>query len=269
MSDRINHDLQQQYKDSANLNARAALHRDFSTNKTGWFNWLFDLYAIPDHARILELGCGPALFWQANLTRVPDHWEVTLTDFSDGMLADAQRNLGDSAGRFSFRQVNAQHIPFEDDSFDVVVANHMLYHVPNRQQAYVEITRVLKLGGLFYAATNGPRHLMELGDILLEAFPEQQEDVLLLYNPHRLDFRLDNGADELTAWFTTVERHDYEDSLHVTAIEPVVDYLLSMPPRNVDMTEARTQLRAVVEKRMAQSGALDIQKHTGTFICRK
>lgn len=57
--------------------------------------------------------------------------------------------------RFNFKIVNAESIPFEEESFDVVIANHMLYHVPNINKALKEINRVLKSEGILFASTVG------------------------------------------------------------------------------------------------------------------
>src|SRR5262245_8596909 len=82
--------LKEQYRDASNLSARAQLHARFSTDRRGWFPWLFDRIELPTHARVLELGCGPGWFWWENRDRIAPGWEVTLTDFSPGMLDEAR-----------------------------------------------------------------------------------------------------------------------------------------------------------------------------------
>ena len=85
-----NYLLQQQYKDASNLNARVRLHARFSTNPYHWFLWIFDQFKIPGQARVLELGCGPADLWRMNLERIPPGWDITLSDFSSGMVDQAR-----------------------------------------------------------------------------------------------------------------------------------------------------------------------------------
>jgi hypothetical protein len=48
-----------QYKDDSNLSTRIRIHVNFSTNKYGWFPWVFDQFDFPGRVQILELGCGP------------------------------------------------------------------------------------------------------------------------------------------------------------------------------------------------------------------
>src|SRR4051794_33286592 len=85
--------LSQQYNNASNLEARIALHARFSTNTYGWFRWLFDHIHLPPHSRILELGCGTGRLWLESADRIPEGWNVTLSDFSPGMGQEAQQNL--------------------------------------------------------------------------------------------------------------------------------------------------------------------------------
>src|SRR4051812_26542914 len=142
----------EQYADGTNLRSRMALHQRFSVNQYPFQRWVLDQLALPAHGRILELGCGPGQLWQQNADRIPAGWRVTLSDFSLGMVREARAGLG-AAGAFSFANLDAQVLPFGNAVFDAVVANHMLYHLPDRAQAYGEICRVLRPGGHFFAAT--------------------------------------------------------------------------------------------------------------------
>jgi SAM-dependent methyltransferase len=106
--------LAKQYRDGTNLNARILLHMKFSTNPYGWFGWVFDQFNLPAQGRILELGCGAGTLWMDNLERIPPGWEIILSDFSDGMLNQAQANLSQKRS-FFFKQVDARStpLPFE------------------------------------------------------------------------------------------------------------------------------------------------------------
>ena len=136
-----------QYYDSQNLNARINLHRRFSTNNQDWFRWVFDQFALPTPAQILELGCGSGLLWKMNLDRIPIGYQVFLSDFSPGMIFQARLNIGTASGAFCYSVLDAQSVPYSAVCFDLVIANHMLYHIPNRSLALNEIHRVLKPGG--------------------------------------------------------------------------------------------------------------------------
>jgi SAM-dependent methyltransferase len=136
--------LQTHYKDASRLDARMQLHAKYSTNTQGFHTWAFAHLRLPPTCQVLEVGCGAGQLWLENRQRIPTGWDVTLSDLSAGMLATAQHQLSPYGHTFRFVVQDAQALPFADRSFDAVIANHMLYHVPNRPAAYAEFCRVLQ-----------------------------------------------------------------------------------------------------------------------------
>ena len=249
--------LSQQYHNASNLEARIALHTRFSTNTYGYYSWIFDHLDLPPHSRVLELGCGTGRLWLENKDRIPKGWNVTLSDFSSGMLQEAQQNLRDSQRAFAFAVIDAQVIlPYEDERFDGVIANHMLYHVPDRPKALAEIRRVLRPGGKLFAATNGEAHLRELNRFV----PERETDF-----GREHGFNLENGRDELAPWFSTIILHRYEDALVITEAEPLIAYFLSTRIASALDDEARADLARRVEQDLAAHGAIHVTKDMGLF----
>src|SRR5581483_3702094 len=102
--------------------------------------------------------------WRGNLDRLPPSCDVVASDYSPGMAAEAGAALDDA--RFAMLATDAQALPFGDATFDAVVANHMLYHVPDLDAALSEFSRVLRPQGRLVAATNGRGHFKEVRDIL-------------------------------------------------------------------------------------------------------
>ncbi len=265
----------QQYASDANLNARIALHRRFSTNPQGWYAWYFEQLDLPPRARLLEVGCGPARLWQENLARLPAGWELTLSDLSLGMLRSAERNLASAAGRFTFRVLDVQLLPYDNDHFDAVLANHMLYHVPNLRRALLEIHRVLKPGGRLYAATNGEQHMAALDALGLELAARLGFTLDEGFLSRNLRFSLENGAAHLREFFPAVERRDYLDALEITQARPLAAYLLSTTsaPERLDAAfrkQMETRMVSLLRQELnARGGVLRVEKSTGLFIARK
>ena len=121
------------------------------------------------------------------------------------MLQEAQRNLRDSSPSFTFQIVDAQSIPFETARFDTVIANNMLYHVPDRQRALQILHRILKLDGRFYASTFGQASFSAMRRLI------NCDNTNLWAEP--LGFSLENGAEQLSPWFAHVELYPLEDTL--------------------------------------------------------
>lgn len=257
--------LTEQYRNASNLSARARLHERFGTNPQTWHRWYFEQLELPENARILELGCGPGWLWWENRERVRPVWEVLLTDFSPGMLDEARRNLSGLGRPPRFECVDAQAIPFADASCDAVLANHMLYHVPDRQRAFAEIRRVLKPDGCLYAATNGVRHLREISELVRAVLPNGDPEQISM---HASEFALENGAEQLAPHFSDVRMVPYEDSLRVTEVEPLLEYVLSLPVSKAVGAEQIEQLRSLITAQVAERGYLHIGKAVGVFQAR-
>ncbi len=249
-----------QYKDASNLDARLEIHRRFSTNPYGWFNWIFDTLAkLPKEANVLELGTGSGALWINIADKIPVKWNITLSDLSQGMLDAAWRNLAVTGRNFKFEQIDAQEIPYPDETFDIVIANHMLYHVPDREKALSEIKRVLKKGGHLIATTVGENHMLEITDWL------QRTDKDNDFSPFTLPFTLENGEAQLEKYFEKVKVSCYEDNLHVTEIEPLIIYLRSAIRASEVSEDELAKVRTELEKELKQNGRIFISKDSGLF----
>jgi ubiquinone/menaquinone biosynthesis C-methylase UbiE len=130
-----------QYRDSANLGDRVTLHDRFSTNREGWFPWLFARLGLESGERVLEVGGGPGWLWLRGPPAPPPGIDLVMSDLSAGMAREARGNLAGRVERLRVCVLDARQIPFPDASFDVALANHMLYHVPDRPRALAEIAR--------------------------------------------------------------------------------------------------------------------------------
>jgi ubiquinone/menaquinone biosynthesis C-methylase UbiE len=254
---------QSQYKNSSNLDARIAIHKRFSTNPYGWTNWVFDqLAGLPAGSNILELGCGTGELWKECADRIPENWALTLTDLSDGMLDAAWRNLIFLKRGIKFEKVDAQSIPYSDKTFDVVIANHMLYHVPDRKKALAEIRRVLKDDGVLFATTVGETHLHEVYKWISHVSGGAQGMFLL-------QFTLENGKEQLRDYFSHVELSRYLDSLRVTDMEVLMAYVRSMGSFKGLSEDEFCKLERDLTEIMEKNGEIVISKDSGLFKALK
>jgi ubiquinone/menaquinone biosynthesis C-methylase UbiE len=130
-----------QYSTAKNLNTRGLLHQLYSVNILGWPNWVFQNYDLKPKQFILELGCGNGGNLSTNINKIPADVQIVLSDLSEGMLETSKRNLN-GLNNIEYKIIDAQNICYNDNTFGVVIANHMLYHVPNRKKALREISRV-------------------------------------------------------------------------------------------------------------------------------
>jgi ubiquinone/menaquinone biosynthesis C-methylase UbiE len=253
--------LAEQYKTPANLQARISLHERFSTNRGG-FGWQFDQLEIPPEAAILELGCGPARFWRFNADRIAPGWRITLTDFSAGMVTTARQNTAQLHGQFGYAVVNAADISFAGQSFDAVMANHMLYHLPDasaRLRALAGMRRVLKPGGRFYATTNGIGHMRELVELV-----RQFDASIPFMLPIIQNFSLESGPAQVAHYLGEVTVRRFPDSLIVDDAQALIDYILSSSTVFTLPAVRKAALANFVRQWLADhDGVMHIQKDMG------
>jgi ubiquinone/menaquinone biosynthesis C-methylase UbiE len=255
---------QHQYKDPTNLHARVSLHAKYSRAEP-WFPWLAERIEWPDNGEVVEVGCGSGLLW-ANIASLVPPLRLTLTDLSEGMVDAAVAALAGLAGTPGLRitqtrACDAQHLPFADASFDVAVANHMLYHVPDPAAAVAELARVLRPDGVLLAATNGPQHLRAVSEIQAEVYGT---------SPLRLAgrrFGKANGASILRASFGSVRWDDHPGTLECDDPEDVYAFIASTAVAQESSPQKLHQLRKVIGERFAAGGGmLRTPVESGAFV---
>lgn len=251
-------EIVKQYQTAQNLNIRISIHEKYSMNKQPFGDWIFSHYEIKSGYRILELGCGTGDMWRGKVDILDPASHLTLTDFSSGMLDSAMKNTGEYQN-VDFRVVDIQSIPYEDHCFDMVIANMMLYHVPDLHKGLSEVRRVLKPNGKFYCATYGEHGIMEFVNDTLREYSVSGEI--------GRTFTLQNGSKILGVHFRDVQMYTRVDGLAVTCIDDFVDYVLSLSSLTGISELSRDLLRSAFEKKMID-GILYVPKEYGMFICK-
>lgn len=95
---------------------------------------------------VLEIAAGPGLLAKAV---APAAKTMTATDYSEGMIREAKK--GKYAPNLRFEVADALNLPYQDDSFDVVIIANALHIVPDPEKVLSEINRVLHPGGILIA----------------------------------------------------------------------------------------------------------------------
>ena len=259
--------LSSQYKNASNLSARIALHSMYSVNKKGWFVWLFEQLKLMPDTDVLEIGCGDGTLWTQN-RRLPRDIRIVLTDISEGMVRDARRAIGQDnlPGRpFTFAAFDCASIPFPDESFDLVVANHVLFYCADIERVLREVFRVLKKGGRFVCSAYGSDHMQEITSLV------QEFDSHIVLSADRLydRFGLDNGEAILSPVFgDRIKLSRYDDALVVDEARPLIEYILSCHGnQNSYIVDRYHEFQSFVEDKVR--GGFRITKDAGIFICRR
>jgi ubiquinone/menaquinone biosynthesis C-methylase UbiE len=166
------------------------------------------------YATALELGCGTG-FFLLNLKQAGVIDAGHVTDISPGMVAVAQRNARGLGFEVEGRVADAERLPYDDDTFDLVVGHAVLHHIPDVEQSLREVIRVLKPGGRFVFAGEPTQY----GDLVARRLS-------------RLTWKAAQVAGKLPALSDWVKpKADLDASSEAAALESMVDIHTFAPAR--------------------------------------
>jgi len=254
--------VKEQYKSAENFNLRTKLH-SYNINKTDWNNWCFNQMKFPSKARVLELGCGTGELWLKNKESVNSEWNITLSDFSASMLQNAKEKLEQN---FIYKEIDAQNIPYEDESFDIVIARHMLYLVPDIEKALSEIKRVLAKDGIFYITANSCEAMKELNNLI-----EKFDSTLELHNNGMCyRFQFENGQALLEKYFSKVNVEVLEGKIVTSDMDAIVSYKASsIKGTSVLVGKKKDDFRRYIEDYIKKNGDISITTKACIFKVKK
>jgi SAM-dependent methyltransferase len=255
---------EKQYSDSRKLAARARLNSEYTIAEIGWFPWVARQLPLKAGNSILDVGCGPGWFWAATANELPEKLELTLSDLSPGMVQEAvERCRPLPFETVTGRQADATTLPFEDGSFDAVIAMHMFYHLADPSKGIAEMHRVLKPGGFLAVTTNGAGNMRKMYE-LTTVFGSPP------FDPAGAAFGYHAAERLMQAQFGNVAMTQHPARLRVTEPEDVFLALTSYPPGDeADEAQVAAFRDAITEAFQAGNGVLEVEKESGLFISRK
>lgn len=213
--------------------------------------------------QILEIGCRSGALCHENIDKIPANIDITLSDISEGMVRDIKRSF-DNDRRFEFNSFDCHKIPYANDYFDVVIANHVLFYCKDIPKVCHEVRRVLKKGaGIFICSTYGSAHMQEITQLV------QPFDNRIVLSGEKLyeKFGLDNGETILSQCFNFVERIDYDDEIVISNAVPLIEYILSCHGnQNQYILDRYNDFKDFVEKTVKDN--FHITKSAGIFVCK-
>jgi SAM-dependent methyltransferase len=247
------------------LRVRYRTHELYSQPQIDFPQWVVDSFRWRGDERVLDAGSGPGVYFNLVQERIP-RGALTAGDLSWGMARRASDTLS------GVINLDAERLPFADGSFDVVLANHMLYHVANVEETLAEIRRVLRPHGSLIAATNSAETMPEFDTLARRActllgYPKHR------FQPQHVKFALENGTGLLSRHFRAVARYDCPSAFHFTEVEPVLAYLNSLRPlHSFELPEEISweDFMDVMEKQITRLirhfGELQVHKLAGVLI---
>ena len=266
----------QAYGDSGNLQARSDIY-SYQQPLVDLQGWVIDHVTWRGDERVLDVGCGPGSY----LKRLAERPGLRLSgfDLSRGMLVDLAQSWTPDMLPPGRAVADIQTLPLLDATQDVVLATHMLYHVPDIACAAHELRRVLRPGGLLLAVTNAAEHTRELFELYGSALQNLGVDDTIVaqskYSPSSLRFARENGAALLRSAFEDIVRHDKNSQLIVRDPEPVLRYLTSTRasreptlPDGITWNDVMIEAERIVNNTILEQGMFRVRTAVSLFVCR-
>ena len=255
-----------QYSNEHRLNARIQIYR-YGENKVNLREWTFKHLDFSNVKDVLELGAGNGLFWKTNIGNIPKDIRIVLTDVSQGMLDAAGDSLKPFRRCFEYALIDAdKEMPYPENSFQMIIANHMLYHVKELTQTLTDINRVLTPDGAAYATTLSRQNTRELIKLALGFDRRLWFDNLTIRS-----FNMENGRSMISNHFDNVEEFVYQNNIIVNNPEPLILYLASgYSDALLDiLVEKLDDFRLYLRGYLRKNGPLRITNNTVLYKFRK
>lgn len=261
-----------QYKNDDNLKKRISIH-DYSTAETEWFHWLFEKEKISKGMKILDIGCGNATFWKRVADLLPENLEIHLVDYSDGMLSCARGVVTEILDKYPEKNLqfviekrDATDFSYPTSGFDLIMANHMLYHVEreSRLKLYPRIKSLLSEHGRFSCTLIGQTHMRELHDFVAEYYPK------IKFPSGGFDIWLETAKDELNRFFCVQSVEEHKNDLYVPDEELIFNYVASYSDEAKELiSRDKEAFYERVHSKMDEDGNMFIHKSTGLIVCNR
>ena len=164
-----------------------------------------------------------------------------------------------------FEVADIEQLPYDDNTFDLVMAHHVIYHAADKDKAISELKRVVKSDGFVSITTNSEKHMLNVYTIAhsidanfsmvrnIDGFTEEDADILL------------------KKYFPNISKEIYEDMLEVDDLEFMIEYIKSTTePRKMNLREDfYDKYSEIVKHDIDEKGHFDILKRSPLFICKK
>ncbi len=264
--------VKRQYATDEKLRLRHDTHNRYTLPKKDFIEWAVQMLNLEGHESILDVGSGPGLYYPHIKDMYPNARYMGV-DFMPTMLESHTQYGGES---YRLACADVERLPFADEQFDVVMANHMLYHVENVEEAIAEMKRVLKPGGILMAATNSQNTMQEMQILMRRAIVLLTRQGAAMVRPPSLPsdhFSLENGTRFLSRHFNAVVRYDLPGHLAFKEVDPPIAYLESsrelremMLPSDVQWDDVMMIMRQQIGQLIKHMGELMISKLPGLLI---
>ncbi|HEY1294555.1 MAG TPA: class I SAM-dependent methyltransferase [Chloroflexota bacterium] len=263
--------LRDQYATPEKLDIRIQAHQRYSERPDDYLDWVLNHLDPRPGESVVDVGCGRGSY---HMPLVKRGVRVILAlDTSPGMVSTSQQQAIAHGLPVVAIEASAERIPVTDASYDLGMANHVLFHVADVAAALRELRRVLKDGGRAVLTTAGADSAARLESLHCDAARrlgyQPAGRVIERFNMDHLDL--------VRSVFPTTQRYIRDDAFVFPSTELTLRYYASgmidaIENRPVDNGHREPLMRLVgeaVDAIIAREGVFRDPKPAGCFVVTK
>lgn len=267
------------YGEADDLGTRIYIHKNYSKSGLDWDDWVISRLPARSFVNVLDLGCGNGRFIFSLLDRKIGN-NFTGIDISESNIDFAKSELlRYNNTNVVFRIENVEEYRFEQSGYDLIMCNHMLWHMKKLSEFLGKISVTLCPEGILLITTNSAGYMRKMYDLHLESagylgFPEN----ILKQNFFNNSFSVENGYEILSGYFRNIKKNVLKDELEFSELTPFMKYYMTFLKsqmkifKNIDENlwiELIKLISSKVENEIKTKGKFIINKTSGAFIANK
>jgi ubiquinone/menaquinone biosynthesis C-methylase UbiE len=262
--------LRDQYGTTHKLDARIEAHQRYSERPDDYLDWILDRLDPQPGDLAIDVGCGKGSYHPRLVARGVR--AILGLDASSAMVAATQRQANEQGWPVVAIEASAEQLPVPDGSYDVAMANHVLFLIADQRAALRELRRVLKPSGRVVLSTNAEDHSARL--LALHRTAAQKLD----YTPvDRVTDRFNLGHQALVEEvFPTAECFLRQDAFIFPSTEAALSYyasglidaLVDPPADGSHRAGLLSVVGDAIEAIIRREDVFRVAKNTGCFIGR-
>lgn len=184
------------------------------------------------------------------------------------MVDESYLKLNNISQIKSYELADCFHLPYKDESFDIIIINRVLMYFENLEQALKEIYRVLKKNGTLYCSTIAKDMMKERDEMIGHFDSKISFDQKILYNR----FGYENGKEKLSQYFCDIELFDRKEIYEITDVDLFYQFILSgkgLSPNLEPLYKKKLQFYEYLKDYFNKNKKFYLTTHAGMFKARK
>ena len=219
--------IKEYYSDSTDLMKRINVHKNFSKIRVMWDAWVLDKLPNEENInKVLDLGCGEGRFIKYLLQKSLGNY-YSGYDLSKSNIQTASEQTIENKEKVKYEVADVEVIDYESNSYDLIMCNHMLWHIKDKEKFLKRLSNSMTLQGVFIATTNSSDYMHQLYDLHFNFMKSLKFPEYTTGNPERCTgFNLEEGESVLSKYFSNVTGYTLDNELLFESPEPFLDYYL-------------------------------------------